>query len=333
MKATREEINKLVSEIRDGKPPRLPHNHSEVTYWHPAFPGFGVRQTYTGQASWIVQYKMHGRTRKQVIGDVRYLDEAEAKAEAKRLWARVMLDRADPQAAKEAARRAAKITFKKTVEEYLQDSVHRLRPKTLIKYRHQLTGYYFKPLHDLPLDEITREDVRQQLESHRPSMALTLGMTLSGLFNWAIEKERLASNPVKPSDLPKAKSRDRVLSDDEIRTIWLAMELRSAWAELPSRSGRQGGTPPVAGYSHMIQLLFLTGCRSDEIGSLTWEEVDLEKKTLAIPGTRTKTHEPLYLPLTDTAVRILKCVKRRPGVKYLFGTKPGKGVPRGIDRK
>src|SRR5262245_22754155 len=126
MKTTRAQINKLVSEIRDGKPPRLPHNHSQIIYWHPAFPGFGVRQTYTGQASWIVQYKMHGRTHKQVIGDVRYLDEAEAKDAAKKLRARIMLDRADPQAAKEAARKAAKITFEKTVEEYLQDGVHRL---------------------------------------------------------------------------------------------------------------------------------------------------------------------------------------------------------------
>jgi hypothetical protein len=82
----------------------------------------------------------------------------------------------------------------------------------------------------------------------------------------------------------------------------------------------------MADLSHVIRLLFLTGCRAGEIGGLVWEEVDFEKRSLAIPANRTKTHEPLYLPLVDTAVDILKRVERRPNERHVFGIKPGCGL-------
>jgi hypothetical protein len=115
--------------IRDGNPPRLPHNRSEEVFWHPAFPSFGVRQTYTGQASWIVQYKLHGRSRKVTVGDVRLLDEMEARKAAKKILAKVELDRLDPQAAKEEARRSAKVTFESVTEQFLAERQDSSRPK------------------------------------------------------------------------------------------------------------------------------------------------------------------------------------------------------------
>jgi integrase len=78
------------------------------------------------------------------------------------------------------------------------------------------------------------------------------------------------------------------------------------------------GTPPITDFPRGIMLLFLTGCRSHEIGDLKWSEVDLDNGEIFIPGTRTKNHEHLCNPLSDWAVQILRRVKRRPGEDGVF---------------
>jgi integrase len=327
MKATRAEINERVRLIRAGKPPPLPHNHSEEVFWRRDLKGFGVRQTYTGQASWIVQYKMHGRSRKQALGDVTKLDELPAIEMAKNLWAKMYLDRLDPQAAKAEARRTAKVTYESVVEQFLPAWRH-VRAGSAAHYRRYLTGSYFKPLHGLPFDEITHEQITLQLrrieQASGRSTASTCARRLGVMYKWAIKKGlHPGPSPMLRVDIPQdGPSRPRVLNDDEIRTIWLVCDVWEALAV----SGNRGQKPRIVDFPYAIRLLFLTGCRAQEIGDLEWSEVDLKRKELAIPGSRTKNAEPLYLPLTDTAMDILKRVKRRPGEKYVFGTESGKGM-------
>jgi integrase len=327
MKATRAEINERVRLIRDGNPPRLPHNRSEEVFWHPAFPSFGVRQTYTGQASWIVQYKLHGRSRKVTVGDVRLLDEMEARKAAKKILAKVELDRLDPQAAKEEARRSAKVTFESVTEQFLAERQDSSRPSTQRVRKLYLGGYYFSSLHGLPIDEITHEQITLRLQQIKQTSGSVTAShcldNLSVMFKWAIRKgHHPGPNPMLRIDRPaESPSRARVLNDEEIRTVWLACEV---WEALIASGHRVGGTIPD--FSYAIRLLFLTGCRAGEIGDLEWDEIDFRENELAIPGSRTKNKEPLYLPLVDTALKILARVKRRPGEKHVFGQMPGKGL-------
>lgn len=268
MKAKRAQINELVRLIRAGAPASelrarfLPSNHRERTLGHPAFPGFGVRLTYTGQASWYVEYRLHGRHKKVVIGDVRTLDEKEAEAAAKDVWAKVRLDRLDPQREKQKAREAAKVIFRDVAQRFLEEHVGAaLRAATKQSYTKYLTGYYLKPLHNLPLADITREQVRARLNEIRitsgQSTAHHLGWTLLSMCKWAIEKEiYMGLSPVRPSDIPKqGAARDRVLTDSEIRDIWQACELREETARVGLK---RAGTPPAPDLSRVVQLLFLT---------------------------------------------------------------------------
>lgn len=107
-----------------------------------------------------------------------------------------------------------------------------------------------------------------------------------------------------PKSAPSSEqARDRVLSDDEIRTVWRALE--------------SIGWP----FGEIGKLLLLTGARRDEIATGTWSEIDLERELWTIPGSRTKNREAHGIPLSDAAVDILKGlphIDSKPG--YVFTT-------------
>jgi integrase len=340
MKATRAQINEIVRQNRAaaaaGKPlPRLSHNRSEEVLWHPGFKRFGLRRTYTGQASWMVQYKMHGRTIKSTLGDVTELDEAAALKMARDLWADMWRDRKFPEEAKKEARRLAKITFLRVAERFRAARAG-LRASTTTKHKRYLTGDYFKPLHGLPIDETTGDQITLQLQQIKRdsgrAAARTAHATIRAMYNWAIKNGlHPGPSPMLQVDQPeKEEERDRVLDDGEVRLIWLACDALEEAAGM-SRAGRVRKLPN-AYLPQVIRLLFITACRAQEIGDLEWSEIkeveiDGQKQyELAIPGHRIKEHDALHLPLTKTALDILNRAKRRPGWKHVFGEKKGKGL-------
>ena len=80
------------------------------------------------------------------------------------------------------------------------------------------------------------------------------------IFNWAVARDILTSSPcagVKPPT-PEC-SRDRVLSDDEVKLIWLA-------------EGQVGGS-----FGSLVRLLMLTGQRRNEVAEMQWSELNIEE--------------------------------------------------------
>jgi integrase len=76
---------------------------------------------------------------------------------------------------------------------------------------------------------------------------------------------------------------------------------------------------PDNSYGTILKLLLLTGCRRDEIGGLMWSEVDLNARTITIPGSRTKNKQEHVVPLSDTAASILAGIGKREGHEHVFG--------------
>jgi integrase len=327
MKGKRAEVNQLVRDIREaaaaGKPLPKPGNLRERTLWHPALSGLGVRHTYTGQASWIVVYKLQGRTQRTTIGDVRVIDESVAIKAARELLAKVVLQRFDPQAAKEEAKRTAKITFEAVVEQFLNTwKKEGKRPQTMELYTHALT-HHFASFNKRPFDDITHETITLELDrihnSSGAGAARVARVALNVLFNWGIRRGlHPGPSPMLRVDKPpKAERRNRVLAADEIRVIWHACE--GLEADALSGKRHRGRHPLRPDKARVIRLLFLTACRVQEIGDLEWDEIKWPQNQLEIRGSRTKNHETHHLPLVDTALDILKSVQRRPDRKYVFG--------------
>jgi integrase len=98
------------------------------------------------------------------------------------------------------------------------------------------------------------------------------------------------------------KSRDRVLSDQELAQIWRACKDDD--------------------FGDIVRLLILTGQRRDEVGALDKGELDLPGRKWTLPGERTKKGRPNEVPLSDPALAILKqAIKREriAGRDLIFG--------------
>src|SRR5262249_37987230 len=127
-------------------------------------------------------------------------------------------------------------------------------------------------------------------------------------FSWCIERDYIAASPCAGIKDPAEKvSRDRVLSDDEIRWAWKAFEAT--------------GYP----FGSMGKLLVLTGQRRDEVAGIVQAELNTGGKLWTIPGGRTKNADPHDVPLSDAALAVIEAAQgakdRVPGApRFLFST-------------
>jgi integrase len=287
-----------------------------------------------------VHYSLNGRQKKQALGDVRVLDREAALKAAKDLLAKVQLNKLDPQEAKRKAREAAQVTFESVVPMFLAAKLkgktrrrQKIRSGTYTSYKRYLERYYFEELHKQPLNEITREQISAVLdkieEQSGNETAYSCHSLLKDLFNWVIDEELISDlhrNPVaKVQATVKNSPRDRVLEDDEIRRIWkVCDDWEAETLELRNKglTRSPGGYVVLPDYPRATKLLFLTGLRLQEIGDLHWSEVDLDNGELHIIKQRTKNKRDLYVPLSDTAIEILRKIKSealRPKDPCVFG--------------
>jgi integrase len=122
-----------------------------------------------------------------------------------------------------------------------------------------------------------------------PVMANRVLATLRKLFNWCLSRDIISSSPCIGIELPnKEKARDRVLTNSELVSIIDA--------------ARQFGGE----YGKVIQMLFLTAQRRNEVSEMTWDELDLEQSLWTLPGERTKNEKPHFVHLSDQAKAILR---------------------------
>jgi integrase len=134
--------------------------------------------------------------------------------------------------------------------------------------------------------------------------ARKLHCSLSVMFGWLHRRRRVEVNPMASLHLPPLPpSRDRVLSSDEIATVWTA----AAAANEP--------------FTAVLRLLLLTGCRLNEVAQLEWSEVSDDCTTITLPGARTKNHRPFTLVVPPAAAALI-AAQPRAG-KYVFSTSGG----------
>lgn len=166
---------------------------------------------------------------------------------------------------------------------------------------------------------------RESFEKTRPHsgrQAVNLFVDLSVFYNWATPKFRLQVNPISQINMRKEvgikKSRDRVLSDKELRAYWWAAERM-----------------PVP-YRQFFQFVALTGQRLSEIAEAPRWEFDLEKAIWIIPPARMKADRPHEVPLSPRAVELLRSLPAfQPGYRgghLVFSVTDGRTAIENFDR-
>jgi integrase len=269
--------------------------------WDDGLPGFGVRINPTNR-QWVVQYRASGKSRRETIGRVDRIPLEMARTAARRSLAKVELG-ADPQAEKVEARARASITLGSVAERYLANSKDRLKPRSYEETERNLVKHWGS-LHPVPAHKITRAIIASRLEeiaaNSGPIASNRSRAALSALFSWAMGAGIVDENPVAGAiKLADEVSRDHVISDSELAAVWHAC-----------RDDDHG---------YIVRLLLLTGQRRDEIGSMVWSEVDLDRAVWTIPAKRTKNGRPHDVPLSLPVVEILRGLPRREGRSFIFG--------------
>lgn len=268
----------------------LGEGQGEAFAWDSELAGFGLR--LQGQRrTYVVQYRANGRTRRVTLGALDRLTLTQARDAARRLLARVTLGE-DPQGDKATKRLAAARTFRKVVDAYLAAKESTLRPISYKIAKLYLTGSYFRPLHAMGVNEITHPDVAARLSAitrkHSSHTAAAARRAISALFRWAMEEGWAQANPVIGTRKPaEAKSRERVLSDAELKAIWRAC-----------------GDDD---FGRITRLLILTGARRQEIGGMCWREFDdLAAGIWTLPAKRSKNHHANTITLPAAALKIVR---------------------------
>src|SRR5262245_45408486 len=130
---------------------------SDKTYFCDDLPGFGLRVRASGVKRWVVQYEIHGQTRRVTIGSPDLFTADQARRVARQTLAKVRLGQ-DPAADKAEAKVAAKLTLGSVVNDYLADKAGKMRPSSMAHVRRYLLQWW-KPLHGMPLHKVTRRDI------------------------------------------------------------------------------------------------------------------------------------------------------------------------------
>ena len=193
----------------------LPGDKRDHIVWDTAMPGFGyrLRRADGGEISltWVVQYRHAGASRRLVLGKAAVLDADQARKLAKKALGDVAHGN-DPLADRQDRRDKDKHTFKATVADYLAIKEREVRGRTFTEKSRYLTGPYFKPLHGLALDQITRADVASRLNritvESSPTVAALARAQLSATFTWAVTQGLTEANPVIGTETPKGGHRE-----------------------------------------------------------------------------------------------------------------------------
>ena len=286
---------------------KLPDGKSEMIVFDSLLPGFGIRLRAGGKRTWIAQYRVGAKQRRVSLGSTEAMDPDEARRRARDVIAKVQLG-GDPQVDKQRARAQAHDTLGSCIGKYLSNYAERnLSPKTLIEVRRSLNKQW-KPLHETGAHKILRASVAKRLseigEESGPFAANRARAYLSGFFSWAVEQGFVEDNPVRGTGrIAKEVTRDRVLSDAELRLIWEH-----------SGSGE---------YGVIVKLLLLTGQRREEIAAMQWDELDLANGLWSMGSGRTKNSRKHTIALPPLVSELLQGIEHRGDRALCFGSRKG----------
>ncbi|MGB8898976.1 MAG: integrase arm-type DNA-binding domain-containing protein [Methylocella sp.] len=275
----------------------------------------------SGKQSWAYRYRFNGRPRKWTIGPCPAIDLKTARELARQALRKVAAG-ADPCTEKKAAKAAALVPTGLDLVETVasrfvaQHAKRKLKAATAREIERLLEREVVAPWRGRRLSQITRADVHDLLDGIvARGSPVTANRTLAWLrrmCSWAIERGLMEANPCTGIKAPAAEtSRDRVLSDDELKAVWRAADA----LEKP--------------YDGFIKLLILTGARRGEIAGLMWREIDFDAKLWTLPAARAKNATEYQIPLPDAAVDILRALPRIAGSDLVF-TLSGRAPVRGF---
>lgn len=261
--------------------------------------GFVVRRLASGRLSYGLRYTRDGKRRWIGIGVG--LTPHDARIAATRLAGEVAAE-ADPLPEREARR--IETLAARTVDDVLDGFLERVKVKQLrsAAEMESLLRRHVRPkLGDRHINDVKRSEVVALLDgiAAMPSARSSDGKSrrvadkvlgvLRSAFNWHQGRDDEFASPIVKGmarTTLKELSRDRILDDGEIVTVWQALD----------RCG-----PPA--YVRLVRALLLSGARLNEMARLRWTEIVGD--VAVVPASRTKAKVDDAKPITANLAALI----------------------------
>ena len=282
--------------------------------------GLYLRVRKNGSRAWVFRFTQGGRTQEIGLGATHTRSLAEARRVSAEMRAlrmqgldpRLAIQKDDPDDAKE--------TFKSCAEAYIASRSPGWRNKKHAQQWHNtLRDYVFPVIGRLHPSEVTLTHIKTILNpiwTTKNETANRVRQRIEAVLEWA-QVHDLCGN-----DNP---ARWRGVLDKIYPAPGQIKEVRHhpscPYEEVPDvvKQLRESTTLP----SLCLRLLILTATRSGEARGASWEEFDLDKKTWAIPGERTKTKREYLVPLSKEALELLESLPVIDRQSFLFPNSKG----------
>lgn len=267
--------------------------------WDTHLPGFGVRISPSGKKVFFAMRRVGNRQQRVTLGDYPALSLQQARDAARQAFCEAEGSDAGPI-------EITPLTVRQAVQNFIE--LHaKPKNKDWRGQQRRLESNLVTVFGDRDIRSITRADMIGLLDKimarGAPGQANRVLATVRKLFNWCVERCYMDTNPVHKLSAPaKERPRDRVLNDEELAQVWQASDTL--------------GYP----FGPLIKLLILTAQRRGEVAGMRWSELDLNAKTWALPGSRTKNGRAHLVPLSEPAVDLLKSLPRFLKSDYVFTT-------------
>ena len=274
----------------------------------------GTPSNPAGRRDWLLRYRPRGQQQKAVaLGAYPAVSLSMARQRAGEVLAAAKrgVNLIEVEERETAAQRAAEAKARPLSEianAYLETVKH-LRSWRDIESRTRC--HIIPKLGNKAVGEVTRTDLvdfldRLEREEGLRHQVNRCRATLRAIFAYAIERELVTVNPIVGVSKRKVETpRERTLTADELIALWQAIE------KLPELSRA------------FFRVVLLTGARRNEVGRMSWSELDLDAGLWRLPAERNKSGRAFEIPLTRPVIETLRALPRfGPMVFALDGKRP-----------
>lgn len=304
---------------------QCPPGKSQDFLWDTEAPTLALRATPTGRKTYVFEARLHGDTVRITLGTVADWSLPEVRSKARR-YKTMVDDGIDPrefekgQEAAAAAKRAAAaqqvVTFGTAWDAYVAErrplwsdrhiadheklaqlgGIPRKNRKGVLTVAGPLAQ--FRPM---PLREVTGDFVQAWAKQEAPKRAARVRLALrllKAFLRWCADEP--AYQAVTDAVAASGKKTREAAGKATKSKVVMQKDQLAAWFD----AVRRIQNPVVSAY---LQVLLLTGRRSEQVADLKWEDVDFKWRTISMDD---KTEGRVDLPLTPYMAHLMAGLPR-----------------------
>ncbi|WP_338424844.1 tyrosine-type recombinase/integrase [Sphingopyxis kveilinensis] len=283
--------------------------------------GLFLKVDKRGGAYWLLRLQRDGKRQDIGLGSAKLLPLLEARQKANELRKAVKIDRRDVLAERKSEA-AAKVTFREAARQYHKENAAGWKSAIYARqWLASLESHAFPKLGDVPTGGITAADIIEVLMpiwQEIPETARQVRNRICVVLDYAHAKGwRSNEAPSGNGSLKAGRGLPRQVKSRENRKAMPYSTLPAFLAALRRK--------PAFGRL-ALELLILTGVRSQEVRLATWDEFDFDERLWTIPGDHMKRGNAHVVPLSDAALAVVARAKafRRSDVDVVFPGAAGK---------